>query len=124
MSREDLLLAPESLETLIAGLGGLAPALGPDSVSGLARVRATLEEAVAAQRRGDRAAAVLQITSAMRALAELATRLDPQEAAAMSGLASQFERALRGGDGPAAARSIERMRERSGAVKRRETTDL
>jgi hypothetical protein len=124
MAREDLLLAPESLETLIAGLGDLAPAFGADALPGLARVRATLEEAVAAQRRGDRANAIVQITAAMRGLAELATRLDPQEAAAMSGLASQFERALRGGDAPSAAQSVERMRERSGAVKRRDTTDL
>jgi hypothetical protein len=60
----------------------------------------------------------------MRALAELATRLDSAEAAAMAALAKQFEGALRGGDDPTAAQSIERMRARSGAVKRSDTTDL
>jgi hypothetical protein len=124
MAREDLLLAPESLETLAAGLGDLGAALGPGSEAGLAQVRGILEAAIAAQRRGDRAAAVAEITRAMGALAELATRLDSAEAAAMAALAKQFEGALRGGDDPTAAQSIERMRARSGAVKRSDTTDL
>lgn len=124
MAKEDLLLAPESLETLIAGLGDLGPVLGPDALPGLARVRSTLEQAVAAQHRGDRAEAILRITAAMRDLAELARGLDAREASAMAGLASQFERALRGGDAPTAAQSVERMREHSGAVKRRDTTEL
>jgi hypothetical protein len=124
MAREDLLLAPESLETLVAGLGDLGAALGPGSAEGLARVRSTLEGAIAAQRRGDRTSAIAQITRAMRELAALAARLDPAEASAMAALAKQFEGALQGGDEPRAAESVERMRERSGAVKRRDGNDL
>lgn len=124
MAREDLLLAPESLEALVAGLGDLGSALGPGSEAGLARVRATLQGAIDAERRGDRSAAIASITRGMRELAELAARLDPGEAAAMGALAKQFEGALRGGDEPRAAESVERMRARSGAVKRRDTTDL
>jgi hypothetical protein len=124
MAREDLLLAPESLEQMVAGLADLGPALGPAAAPGLARVRSKLEAAIAAQRDGNRALAVGHITAAMRDLAELAVLLDPAEAAAMTAMARQFEGALRGGDEPTAAQSIERMRERSGAVKKRGNSDI
>jgi hypothetical protein len=119
MAREELLLAPETLEALIAGLGDLGVALGPGAAPGLARVRATLEEALAAQKAGERERAVGAITAAMRTLAELATTLDPQEAAMMRAIASQFETSLRRGDAAHAADSVDTMRKRSGAVKKR-----
>lgn len=124
MAREDLLLAPESLEQMVAGLADLGPALGPAALPGLARVRARLEAAIASQRDGNRAAAIGNITAAMRDLAELANLLDPAEAAAMSAMARQFEGALRGGDAPTAAQSVQHMRERSGAVKKRGNSDI
>jgi hypothetical protein len=116
MAREDLVLAPESLEALLGGLGDLAPVLGPHAAPGLATVRARLEEAAAARRRGDRDAAVTATLAAMRGLAELATGLDAQEAAMMRGIASRFESALKRGDPGEAAQSVDLMRQRSGAV--------
>jgi len=119
MAREDLLLAPETLEALVAGLGDLALALGPQAAPGLARVRATLEQALAAQKAGDAARAIGAITGAMHLLAELATTLDPQEAAMMRAIAGQFESSLRRGDSAHAADSVDTMRKHSGAVKKR-----
>ena len=119
MAREDLLLAPESLEALIAGLGELATALGPGAAPGLDRIRARLERAVAARRDGRTPEAVSDIVAAMKDLAVLATSLDPAEAQAMQGLASTFQAALAGGDGARAADSVDAMRQRSGAVKKR-----
>jgi hypothetical protein len=119
MARKDLLLAPETLEALVAGLGDLALAFGPQAAPGLARVRATLEQALAAQKAGDTASAIAAITGAMQQLAELATTLDPKEAAMMRAIASQFESSLRRGDAAHAADSVDTMRKHSGAVKKR-----
>jgi hypothetical protein len=119
MAREDLLLAPESLEALIAGLADLGTALGPQAAPGLAAVRTRLEAALAARAAGDRDRAIVEITSAMRLLADLAATLDPQEAAMMRAIAGAFEQALRRGDGAHAAESVDAMRKRSGAVKKR-----
>jgi hypothetical protein len=119
MAREDLLLAPESLEALIVGLGDLSSALGPQSAEGLARVRQRLERAVSARRDGRRDEAVAAILGAMQELAALASALDPAEAEAMKALATTFQSALQGGDASHAAESIDSMRQRSGAVKKR-----
>jgi len=53
MAREDLLLAPESLEALIAGMGDLRLAFGPKAGPGLDAVRTRLEQALAARKGGD-----------------------------------------------------------------------
>ncbi len=119
MAREDLLLAPESLEALIAGLGDLGLAFGPQAAPGLAKVRTQLETALAARKGGDTARAVEAITAAMRTLAELADVLDPREAAMMRALAGQFEGALKRGDAAHAAGHVDEMRKHSGAVKKR-----
>lgn len=119
MAREDLLLAPESLEALIAGLGDLGVVFGPQAAPGLARVRMALEGALAARKAGDTARAVEGITDAMRTLAGLADSLDPREAAMMRALAGQFEGALRRGDAAHAAEHVDEMRKHSGAVKKR-----
>ncbi|HEY8517599.1 MAG TPA: hypothetical protein VIS07_18970 [Candidatus Binatia bacterium] len=119
MPREDLLLAPESLETLIAGLGDLRVVLGPGAGPGLEQVKARLQHALAAQRAGERERAIREITAAMHLLSELAATLDPQEAAMMRALAAQFESALVRGDAAHAAQSVDAMRRRSGAVKKR-----
>jgi hypothetical protein len=119
MSREELILAPESLEALAHGLGDLATALGPQAGPGLSAVRARLDEAVAARRDGDRDRAVAAITAAMLELARLADVLDSGEAAMMRAVAAQFETALRRGDAGVAAQSVNVMRERSGARKKR-----
>lgn len=119
MARENLLLAPESLEALIAGLGDLRLALGPQAAPGLEAVRSRLTAARAAQKDGDVTRAVGEITAAMRQLATLADQLDPQEAALMRAIAGQFEQALHRGDAAHAAESVDAMRKRSGAVKKR-----
>lgn len=119
MAREELLLAPESLEALIAGLGDLLPALGSQAAPGIEAVRGRLSAALAARKNGDVDRAVGEITAAMRLLAELADGLDPQEGAMMRAVASQFEQALRRGDAAHAAQSVDAMRTRSGAVKKR-----
>ena len=119
MAREDLILGPESLETLLAGLGEIAVALGPEAGARLGAVRAELERALAARAAGDRARAVGAITAAMRSLATLADALDPDEARMMRAIAGQFESALRRDDPAEAAQSVDLMRERSGARKKR-----
>lgn len=123
MAREDLLLAPESLDALLAGIEGLAPVFGPATAPGLERVRHLLERARVAESGGDRSAALAAITAAMERLAELAGALDPAEAAAMSAMTREFRVALRRGDEARAVESVERMRERSGAVPRRRGSD-
>src|SRR5690554_5238834 len=97
MAQEDLLLAPESLEALIQGIGDLRLALGPEAADGLAAVRAQLERALAARRDGDRDRAISEILGAMGRLSELAVHLDPEEAKMMRAIAGQFESALRAG---------------------------
>lgn len=119
MAREDLILAPESLEALVDGLGDLGPALGPAAAPGIEAVRVRLREAVAARADGDRDRAVGSITAAMSELARLADSLDPREAAMMRAVAQQFETALRRGDAGEATQSVNLMRERSGARKKR-----
>ncbi len=61
----------------------------------------------------------LKSRSKDRAFEELADTLDPQEAAMMRAIAGQFEQALRRGDAAHAADSVDAMRKRSGAVKKR-----
>jgi hypothetical protein len=119
MSRESLLLAPESLDALLAAIGDLGAALGPESATGLAAVRQLLEQAKTARDDGATDRAVHTITIAMQKLAELASALDPQEAAAMQAMTGAFRTALGRGDAARAAESVDQMRVRSGAVKRR-----
>ena len=119
MAHEDLILAPENLDALLAGLGELGPALGPAAASGLEAVREHLLEAQAARTVGDRDRAVGAITRAMRQLADLARAIDPSESATMRAIAGQFDSALRRGDAGEAAQSVNLMRERSGARKKR-----
>jgi hypothetical protein len=119
MAKDDLLLAPETLDALCAGIVELGPALGAQAAPGLARVKATLEQAIAARRDGDTARAVQAITVAMQQLVELASTLDPQEAAMMRAIAGQFTSSLQRGDAAHAADSVDTMRKRSGATKKR-----
>jgi len=119
MAREDLILAPETLEAILGGLGDLGPALGPEAARGLESVRARLLEAQAARDDGDRDRAVAAITRAMRDIAALAQAIDPAEASMMRAIAGQFDTALRRGDAGEAAKTVDQMRERSGARKKR-----
>ena len=120
MAREDLLLAPESLEALMGGLRELEVALGPAAKERLAAIRAQLEGVRAARDAGRRDEAVAGVLFAMRGVADLATALDPREAEAMRALSSGFESALRRGDAGHAAENVDAMRVRSGATKKRD----
>jgi hypothetical protein len=119
MARESLLLAPESLEALLAGFGDLETALGPAAAGGLAAVRSRLERAIAVRADGRPEEAVAEVLEAMKGLAALASSLGPDEARAMQALASNFGSAMAGGDAARAAESVDSMRQRSGAVKKR-----
>jgi hypothetical protein len=119
MAREDLLLAPESLEALLAGLGELGHALGPVAAQGLGEVRRHLEAALRARADGRGETAVGEILAAMRCLSELASALDPEEAALMRQVAGRFESAMREGKAAEAADTVDTMRQKSGAVKKR-----
>ena len=121
MAREDLLLAPESLEALLLGLDDVKKALGGDAaaVAGLERVRQSLQGAVAARADGRTEQAVQSVLTALQELAALAGSLGPAEAAAMQAVASNFQSALRRGDAGHAADSVNSMRKQSGAVKKR-----
>jgi hypothetical protein len=115
---DELILAPESLEALLGTLGDLGPVLGPQAAGGLAAVRSHLERAAAARRAGERDRALGAIGDAMRDLAALADLLGPEEATMMRAIAARFQGALRRGDAGEAARSVDMMRERSGATPR------
>lgn len=119
MAREDLLLAPESLEALIAGFADLQTALGPGAAAGLAGIQGRLEHAVSLRKDGRVQEAVQEILVAMQSLAELAGSLDPAEAQAMQALAGSFQSALQAGQAAHAADSVDSMRKKSGAVKKR-----
>ena len=82
-------------------------------------MRELLKEAKSARDDGNVDRSVVAITQAMQQLAELAVTLDPQEAVAMQAVAGNFQKALGQGDAARAAESVDQMRVRSGAVKRR-----
>lgn len=118
MASDDLILAPENLQILLQGLDGLAPVLGPEAAPGLDRVRELLQQALNAQADARTPDALASITLAMRELVELASRMDPGEAAIMQTVAARFEQAMHQGNLGDAAETVDQMRERSGATKR------
>src|SRR5213596_2923962 len=89
-----LLDFPEALEALFSRLGELKIVLGPAAAPGVDQVEADLRSALAARHRGDVAAAVERIGTAMDRLAALAGAGDPAEAAMMRSLAAHFRQAL------------------------------
>lgn len=119
MAREDLLLAPESLEALISGFADLEQALGAQASVPLKGVKERLERAVALRQDGQTEAAVGEIMAAMQGIAEIAMSLDPGEAQAMQALAANFQQAMVGGQPARAAESVDSMRQKSGAQKKR-----
>ena len=106
---------PEPLEKLFGELDALGKVAGGSGPEDVARVRAMLRDALAAQARGETARAVTSITDAMRALAAFAARVDPKEAEEMSAVAEQFGRALLRGDAAEATGAADAMRTRAGA---------
>lgn len=106
---------PEPLEKLFEQLGEIERAAGPAAADDAARVRELIQNALAAEARGEVAGAIQGITGAMQAIARLAARVDPAEGGEMSRVAEQFGRALLRGDEGEARASAERMRDRAGA---------
>jgi len=111
-----LLDFPEALEALFSRLGELKIVLGPAAAPGVDQVEADLRSALAARQRGDVAAAVERIGTAMDRLAALAGAGDPAEAAMMRALAAHFRQALVRGALGDAREAADVMRERSGSV--------
>ncbi len=111
-----LLDFPEALEALFSRLGELKIVLGPAAAPGVDQVEADLRSALAARHRGDVAAAVERIGTAMDRLAALAGAGDPAEAAMMRSLAAHFRQALVRGALGDAREAADVMRERSGSV--------
>lgn len=106
---------PEPLEKIFEQLDDLARAAGGNAGAEAERVRAVLRDALAAESRGDKQAAVGGIMQAMQALAALASHLDPREANEMATVAAQFSRALTRGDAGEARSAVDTMRDRAGA---------
>ncbi len=121
MAKEDLLLAPEGLEALRAGLKDLVPALGPHLRPQLEHVGNLLDRAIAARQAGDTRGALRGVLEAMRQLALLGDALGGNEGAAMRAMAGGFEKAMAGGHEAEAAQLVDGMRERSGAQRKRDT---
>ena len=111
-----LLDFPEALEALFSRLGELKIVLGPAAAPGVDQFEADLRSALAARHRGDVAAAVERIGTAMDRLAALAGAGDPAEAAMMRSLAAHFRQALVRGALGDAREAADVMRERSGSV--------
>lgn len=106
---------PAGLEDFVAGLTELEQLFGEAARAVIPTVQARLREAMAARDRGDPLATMQAIGAAMEQLAQLADRLDPQDAMLMRGVAERFRGALLGGDLPEAKRDLDVMFERSGA---------
>jgi hypothetical protein len=115
MADEHRPAAPAAIEDLIAGLGDLEQLFGEAARAVVPTVQARLTEAMAARDRGDPVATMRAIAAAMEQLAQLADRLDPQDAMLMRVLAERFQAALLRGDAPQAKQDLDVMFERSGA---------
>ena len=106
---------PVVLEELIAGLDELERLFGDAARSVVPAVQARLREAMAARDRGDPAATMQAIGAAMEQLAQLADRLEPQDAMLMRAVAERFSGAVLGGDMPQVKQDLDLMFERSGS---------
>jgi uncharacterized phage infection (PIP) family protein YhgE len=107
---------PEALGTLLTRLPELELVLGPQAKKGLQSVQQLLQEAVAARADGDVPRATGCVGNAMDTLSQLASLLDPQEAAMMRAVAAQFRQALAHGADSEARRVSDIMREKSGTT--------
>ena len=105
---------PVVLEQLVSGLRELEIVLGEPGRETLPAVRGSLTTAMAARDRGDPVAALRAIGTAMTQLANLADRLDPQEAALMRMVTERFRAALLRGNLPEAKEDMDVMFTRSG----------
>jgi len=110
---------PLALEAVVAQLGTLLQAFGPDTEPVAAAIRASLIAAMAARDRGDVAGAIDAIGGAMDRLIALTDRLDPGEALLMRAVAERVRSSLHRGDLAGAKHGSAVMFEKSGAVERK-----
>jgi len=106
------------LALIAARLDELETLFGTKARPAIARLRASLLEALAARDRGDAPGALRSLRGGMDELARVVDDVDPQEAASMKILAAALEGALGRGEGDAARRIATDMLRRSGAEKR------
>jgi hypothetical protein len=91
--------------------------VGPNARPVIAEVRAKLAEAAASRGKGDMAAAIASIRTAMERLAALAGELDPGEGYLMRMIAERFSQALNFGDKGTAKETVNFMRHKAGDPK-------
>jgi hypothetical protein len=104
----------DSFLRLGESLRELEVTVGPNARPVIAEVRAKLAEAAASRGKGDMAAAIDSIRTAMARLAALAGELDPGEGYMMRMIADRFSQALNFGDKGTAKETVNFMRHKAG----------
>jgi hypothetical protein len=107
----------DSFIRLGESLRELEVTVGPNARPVIAEVRAKLAEAAASRGKGDMAAAIDSIRTAMARLAALASELDPGEGYLMRMIADRFSQALNFGDKGTAKETLDLMRHKAGDPK-------
>jgi hypothetical protein len=109
--------APDDFDSFVRlgeSLRELEVTVGPNARPVIAEVRAKLAEAAASRGKGDMAAAIDSIRTAMARLAALAGELDPGEGYLMRMIADRFSQALNFGDKGTAKETVNFMRHKAG----------
>jgi hypothetical protein len=112
--------APDDFDSFVRlgeSLRELEVTVGPNARPVIAEVRAKLAEAAASRGKGDMAAAIDSIRTAMGRLAALASELDPGEGYLMRMIADRFSQALNFGDKGTAKETVNFMRHKAGDPK-------
>ena len=112
--------APDDFDSFVRlgeSLRELEVTVGPNARPVIAEVRAKLAEAAASRGKGDMAAAIDSIRTAMGRLAALASELDPGEGYLMRMIADRFNQALNFGDKGTAKETVNFMRHKAGDPK-------
>jgi hypothetical protein len=112
--------APDDFDSFVRlgeSLRELEVTVGPNARPVIAEVRAKLAEAAASRGKGDMAAAIDSIRTAMGRLAALASELDPGEGYMMRMIADRFSQALNFGDKGTAKETVNFMRHKAGDPK-------
>jgi hypothetical protein len=112
--------APDDFDSFVRlgeSLRELEVTVGPNARPVIAEVRAKLAEAAASRGKGDMAAAIDSIRTAMGRLAALASELDPGEGYLMRMIADRFSQALNFGDKGTTKETVNFMRHKAGDPK-------
>ena len=112
--------APDDFDSFVRlgeSLRELEVTVGPNARPVIAEMLAKLAEAAASRGKGDMAAAIDSIRTAMGRLAALASELDPGEGYLMRMIADRFSQALNFGDKGTAKETVNFMRHKAGDPK-------